>query len=378
MKYFFLLLCFIPEISNAQDFLPNGDFEEEVICEEYNQKCGPMAWRLTASDPPDYYGDFVEGDSSRRNHWTSFVPFSFLDHGNYREYLQAPLLCPLRKGIGYLLSFQVKAREIAVNEIDIRFSASVTITPKNQIIVANPQVKLINENFWVDPEDKWMNVNVRYVADGTERFILIGNFQPQLLTKYKRIYNVSYNSYMSKYYIDNIHLIAEDGEVCYDTAYLTLLHKDRKRHTMDTANFFPNRHPVMTNQNSSPKVTLDQSVVLHSILFETDKYQILPESFPVLDSIADILKVRLDLAIEITGHTDSSGMEAHNLPLSKNRAKAVMFYLIQKGIDTARITTEGFASLKPIAPNNSPDGRKVNRRVEITFHLKNKIPANFK
>jgi outer membrane protein OmpA-like peptidoglycan-associated protein len=106
--------------------------------------------------------------------------------------------------------------------------------------------------------------------------------------------------------------------------------------------------------------------VTHGILFDTDSDRIKPESAPVLRTIATAINADPGLKFLIEGHTDSSGQAAHNLDLSKRRAEAVKAVLVsQFGIEAARLTTAGLGSTKPIASNDTPQGRADNRRVEF-------------
>ena len=111
----------------------------------------------------------------------------------------------------------------------------------------------------------------------------------------------------------------------------------------------------------------DQIVILQQINFETAKAKIKPESFPICDAVVDVLEKNPTIKIRIEGHTDSRGKAGYNRKLSDKRAKAVMKYLVDKGIDADRMTAEGFGPDKPIAPNETEDGRAKNRRVE--FHI---------
>jgi outer membrane protein OmpA-like peptidoglycan-associated protein len=106
--------------------------------------------------------------------------------------------------------------------------------------------------------------------------------------------------------------------------------------------------------------------VTHGILFDTDSDHIKPESAAVIQSIARGLEANPDLKVEIDGHTDSTGISQHNMDLSKRRAEAVKVVLIsQFNIDASRLTTSGFGSSKPVAPNTTPEGKAQNRRVEF-------------
>jgi outer membrane protein OmpA-like peptidoglycan-associated protein len=85
----------------------------------------------------------------------------------------------------------------------------------------------------------------------------------------------------------------------------------------------------------------------------------------VLNSVALVLKEYSKTLINVTGHTDSTGSDAYNLTLSQKRAASVGQYLASHGIDPVRIATQGMGESAPIAGNDTPEGRQLNRRVEL-------------
>ena len=89
-----------------------------------------------------------------------------------------------------------------------------------------------------------------------------------------------------------------------------------------------------------------------------------------MDNLAKFLIKDRTSNLIITGHTDNIGEESSNLQLSKHRAKAVVDYLIDKGIETERLTYSGLGSSQPIADNDTEKGRKQNRRVDFTIKTK--------
>jgi outer membrane protein OmpA-like peptidoglycan-associated protein/tetratricopeptide (TPR) repeat protein len=113
------------------------------------------------------------------------------------------------------------------------------------------------------------------------------------------------------------------------------------------------------------KVKVGKKVVLNNILFETGKAILTPGSFTELNRLLNIMKENENMKIEISGHTDKTGSEPLNFKLSENRAKAVLDFLVQNGINQARIESRGFGSLQPITENATPQGRAKNRRVEF-------------
>ena len=122
-------------------------------------------------------------------------------------------------------------------------------------------------------------------------------------------------------------------------------------------------------KNGCPKfIKLEGSTVrvLQQVHFATGSATILPDSFPMLGEIAALLKATPAIKkMIIEGHTDNRGDAAMNLDLSKRRAASVKSWLIQRGIDSARLDSEGYGLTRPIQTNDTNDGRQANRRVEF-------------
>lgn len=108
-----------------------------------------------------------------------------------------------------------------------------------------------------------------------------------------------------------------------------------------------------------------QPLVLLGVNFETGKAILLPSSQGVLDQVAQSLVDNPEVNVEVGGHTDNTGSKATNRRLSDARAKAVRDYLISKGVDSGRITAQGYGPDKPMADNATVAGRAANRRVEL-------------
>jgi outer membrane protein OmpA-like peptidoglycan-associated protein len=99
--------------------------------------------------------------------------------------------------------------------------------------------------------------------------------------------------------------------------------------------------------------------------FETGKDIIKEESKPSLDELATVLLKKSTWKLEISGHTDNVGDDNANMVLSKKRAESLKNYLVSKGVEATRLNALYFGETKPIADNNTPEGRKKNRRVEM-------------
>lgn len=109
-----------------------------------------------------------------------------------------------------------------------------------------------------------------------------------------------------------------------------------------------------------------ERIELRNIFFETASYELLPASNVELDKLASLLKGNPAMRIEVGGHTDSVGKDADNQVLSDRRANAVRDFLIAQGIDGARVEAKGYGPSRPVATNDTEEGRAQNRRTEVT------------
>ncbi|WP_345796238.1 OmpA family protein [Castellaniella sp. MT123] len=105
-----------------------------------------------------------------------------------------------------------------------------------------------------------------------------------------------------------------------------------------------------------------------NVSFDTNKSVLKPELLPVLDSVARALSQHPELRAKSIGYTDSTGSNAINIPLSQRRAQAVTQYLAGQGVAMARLTSEGRGAANPVGDNNTPEGRSLNRRVELFLY----------
>jgi len=127
----------------------------------------------------------------------------------------------------------------------------------------------------------------------------------------------------------------------------------------------------IAQNNGCPEIKKEEQDVLNkafsNLEFETGKSVIRKSSLSSLDELATVMQKRPEFKLLLAGHTDNVGKPESNLTLSKNRTIAVKNYLIKKGIDTNRIKTEWFGQSKPVASNDTPEGRQQNRRVEMSI-----------
>ncbi len=111
-----------------------------------------------------------------------------------------------------------------------------------------------------------------------------------------------------------------------------------------------------------------QKVTMNNIFFEFNEYNLLKDSYPELRRVANFMINNPEINIEIRGHTDSIGTEEYNMELSRKRAKTVADFITKYGVTDSRISVKGYGESKPVAPNNSEENRRKNRRVEFVIN----------
>lgn len=280
------------------------------------------------------------------NFGVGYVGFYFYAPDDYREYIQASLSATLVKDEVYTVSFYVSLAErsdFAIKQLGVQFmenpvsvATKRTLSRKHLSKIPGDKSNYFEiryDDFYSDKKD-WVLVEKQFKARGTENFLIIGNFNNNQRTQKLRIKrNVTKGSY---YYLDMVSVTAVN--------------------------------PIMNpSKEGKSEMTfeLDSIHVFKNVLFSFDAFKLMPTAKKELDEIQDYLVSNNQLKIQVSGHTDAIGNETYNKKLSENRAKAVATYLIDKGIDSSRVSYQGFASEKPILENKTTIGRRGNRRVEF-------------
>lgn len=278
---------------------------------------------------------------------------------NHREFMQTYLTYPLEEGKAYYAEFHVSLVEdcdYAIANLGLLLTEETPelTWPKIQFEYFKPQVRR-DRNSVIDDNKNWVKISGTFVAQGGENVLTIGNFDNDEGTKVKKnksakISNIFRKKFLPKiayYYIDDVKVVAVDSLDNTTEPVPPVVHKD----------------PL--NDEYFGMISVGDKIQLNNIYFEFDKSTLLADSFFELNKLHNLLRENQEMEIMIEGHTDIIGSDEYNKTLSQQRAKAVVDYLVKKGISNTRIYFQGYGRQLPIASNDSEDGRSRNRRVEF-------------
>jgi OOP family OmpA-OmpF porin len=125
----------------------------------------------------------------------------------------------------------------------------------------------------------------------------------------------------------------------------------------------PNFHSPMTVPYSM--TTQKQSMFQLGVQYAVNSAEITKDTYVYIDQLFEYMKGKEGVKIEIGGHTDADGSNEANLALSKARAESVRSYLIKKGVDATKVVAKGYGESMPVATNDTPEGKRLNRRTEV-------------
>lgn len=342
-----LSFCCVIFSLNAQNLVPDPGFEDarRLPKRKDNSVSCTKHWMCPMSfGAADYYHKAGKGHGrAPRNIFGHQKPHSGVAYGGmcirkkFMEYVSTKLTDTLVEGQAYNVEFYVSRAERSlgsVKEFGVLFSDKISMGIAGVGIPKQPSVEMIKKHGF-RKKGKWTKFSATYIAKGGETVIIIGHFNHQNVKRFKGY---------AHYYIDDVSvsLIAE---------------KPLKINTIVQSD--------TTSQNTLP--VIGETIALENIFFQTNKSELLPESFKALDQLVAILNQLPNTHIKISGHSDNSGNEAQNLALSKARAKAVADYLTAREIETERITYVGYGSAKPLVENYSSESKQKNRRVEFVL-----------
>ncbi|RYF85181.1 MAG: OmpA family protein [Chitinophagaceae bacterium] len=364
-RLLFLIIFFTPLLLHAQDLLMNGSFEEENICMEYEKNCAPEGWISTSLYADYYFDDKPHAYSG--SHFTGLI-LARKERPTVRNFLRSRLLCGLRKGARYQLSFYIRSTHQIFDSVGIYFSATDFLYQKDRLQNARPQL-FVNKTNKLKYTGEWQKVELVYTANGNENFINIGDFDPRGHDFKYETPDLDRNFY---FFIDSVSLLplnpfehlCTDAEQVKEEEYAFNVRHEK----LDRLMYLYTKNPPAVPPLQKTVVQRVDTLVIPDVLFATNSYALNTEANAVLDSFVHKAKAMTIDSLVVEGHTDNHGSNALNQKLSENRATSVAAYLQQR-LKTS-FSTRGWASEKPVADNRTAGGRQKNRRVEIYLYVR--------
>ncbi len=154
-------------------------------------------------------------------------------------------------------------------------------------------------------------------------------------------------------------LMPKDAD--YDVKYVQFTSEAAYDNTLT----IPKGEDQLLTINYTIRAQLPEKYTLNDVFFDFNKATLTSESFKALNQLTAFMKAQKTMVIEIAGYTDNVGTEEANLKLSQERADAIRDYLLKHGVHQLKIMAKGYGSSDPVATNETPEGRKLNRRTEI-------------
>ncbi|MGB7394817.1 MAG: OmpA family protein [Pricia sp.] len=365
----FVFIFFFSTVISSQNLVLNPSFEEFEACPARlgNFAADVRFWSVPTEGSTDYFNACstamgtpinFNGEQSA-DFGQGYAGLYLYAPDDYREYLQAELLETLESGKEYRISFYISLAErsdFAVREFGVLFAKDkLEIHIKKELSKghwyrqkgnAYNYMEIRYTQFYSDTED-WVEISTRFTAKGTERFLILGNFENNARTrKFETKPDAKQGAY---YYVDRVKVLPTEGidhteaKITIESDSNTVTNSEKKNFTLDTIHTFQN------------------------VFFEFDRSTIPTTGRPELQRIFDYLKAHPEYHITIKGHTDSMGTAVYNRQLSTERAKAVANQLMDMGISKSRITWKGEGDNIPMTTNNTDEGRRKNRRVEFVI-----------
>ena len=349
---FHAMFCTTLFSASAQNLIRNPSFD---ACYNYydlnhNLVYQPKDWYYTDSlfNHPIYFS--TDRYLNKSLSWNVHPDSARINRGEISNYISVTVLPntqstitdlkeSLKKNTRYRFSLDIKASEQSnyFSDILVGFKSS----PGPNLDSCLYRIRLEIPDSLCDERlyHEWITLSTVFTATGQEKYMLVLAGTPKA---YLEIIHANPEKFLItrfqgppkiKYYVDNISLTENVSEPKIVTKFDTLKTGDR--------------------------------VILSNIYFNFDKFYLRESSIPELEMVFSYLSKNTAVNILVSGHTDNFGTDAYNAALSENRARAVMIYLINRGISPDRMQAKGFGSTLPIDTNGTSAGRQNNRRIEM-------------
>lgn len=345
-----VIRCFSQENSDfRKNLVPNGSFEN------YRKKSGniknAIPWQQIAS--VDYYQEPLSNDTSLTQKGAKegncYAGLRF--QKKYKEFVQVKLAESLHRGTTYEFEMYVRLAFWSNASLKTLGALFTKVGYKSQNDVQRSAlIDTVTKKGGLINGYQWFKISGKYMADGGEKYLTIGNFSPSIQKEMVRMDIFKLGFREAYYFIDDVSLLKAKEVV--------------EKVKVEIVGSFSINEPQDSVLEVKSNIKVGEKVQLKNIFFENGRYYLLPESYVELNKLAAYLIRHPQMEIRINGHSDNSGTKAKNQKLSELRAREVFEYLIKKGVQN-KMYFKGFGSSLPVASNDDDIGRAKNRRVEF-------------
>jgi len=339
---------------HGQNLVLNPDFEIFDDCpKEYSRTYKKEViknWVSPTQGTPDYFNSCSKGLAGVPENWAGYceafsgkgyIGMYLFKIGGYKEHVQGMLKTALDSGNKYKIGFRIYQSlnaEYLSHQIHVLLSTLSITLDYSYNLTAPKGAKLTSLELSInmmESDEDWQELTFDYIANGGEKFITIGNFDNGLKPRWQK----------NEYRFEQEYMLNSSSYVYIDNVF------------------------VLDSSKKIPITEKPLKFVLNELNFETNSYVLLPNGMNRLDSLLNSF-LFLEYSVSISGHADNIGSINYNLELSSKRSNSVYNYLMLNGINKDDIIIDNHGELKPVSSNETAEGRKNNRRVELTFKKK--------
>lgn len=330
-----------------KNIVPNGSFEN------YRKKSGSIRqaipWQQIAS--VDFYQEPLSNDSSAHKGAHSGSCFAGLRYQKkYKEFMQVKLAESLHRGSTYEFEMYIRLAwwsNASLKSIGALFTKAGYKSQGD--VVKTAMIDSVVKKGSLINNYQWFKISGKYLADGGEKYITIGNFSPSVKRDMIRLNVFKFGFKEAYYFVDDVSLVRAREPV-----------EKVKVEIVGSFSIDDQDSVLQVKKN----IKVGERVQLKNIFFENGRYYLLPESYAELNKLAQYLIRNPKMEVQIDGHSDNSGSKSKNQKLSELRAREVFEYLIKKGVQN-KLYFKGYGSSQPVAGNDTEADRAKNRRVEF-------------
>jgi outer membrane protein OmpA-like peptidoglycan-associated protein len=377
---FLLILCScFTNISLSQtNLLLNGSFEDINVCTEYKSECGVEGWFYLKDIKVQMLSDYDPVLPLGVNSYGLF--YNWLGYEGFTPVIGTLLPCHLQEGRRYTFKGMISAK---LNG-RLAFKPGVVIGEKFYVPKRAFSAKMSPDSI-VQMESLnrkgFYNFEYSFTADGKEKYLTFGTFIKEDVTAGKRVF---IGTQSISLVLDNFQLLPADSSESFCDEFMANKDKiyqyDFRHKEMDYSLYGKGDLNILFDAPDSNYITRRKKPVnavkadtlkLGDVLFDFNKADLKPATLKLLDTYFNTTKGTNSIdSIYIEGHTDSIGSDARNLQLSLRRCQSVQDWLQKNVLSKEQIQIHPFGKTKPAATNSTPEGRALNRRVEMIIFRK--------